>query len=177
MRNSKIGRGFILTGSLLAGIMLAALMLVAVPGRAAEPATPAGTPSRTQNPVIVTGDEHDPVDTFNIQSMTPFIYEDIRLGLLNTHYSLPGAEPYEVYHQAPEDYPNRRLGIVDIQLAYSRDGLNWSRPMDRSLRPDPRARGGGDLPGSRGGVHEFGRRRCGGRAASGASGSGPRAGE
>jgi hypothetical protein len=64
--------------------------------------------------------------------MTPFLYENFYLGLLNAHYSLSGAEPYEVFHRPPDDYPNKRLGNTDVQLAYSRDGRTWSRPVDRS---------------------------------------------
>ena len=82
--------------------------------------------------VIVAGDEYDPADTFNFQSMTPFIYENFRLGLLGTHYSLPGAEPYEIFNKPPDGFPLKRLGMVDVQLAYSRDGQSWFRPNDRS---------------------------------------------
>ena len=82
--------------------------------------------------VLVPGDEYDPADTFNFQGMIPFIYENFRLGLLNAHYSLPGAEPYEIFNKPPDDFPLKRLGMVDIQLAYSRDGQAWSRPKDRS---------------------------------------------
>ena len=82
--------------------------------------------------VLVPGDEYDPPDTFNFQGMSPFIYEDFHLGLLNTHYSLPGDESYEFYNAPPDDFPFKRLGTVDIQLAYSRDGQTWLRPNDRS---------------------------------------------
>ena len=83
--------------------------------------------------VLVPGDAHDPPELFNYQSMTPFGYDAIfHLGLLNTNYSLPGAESYEVFHKPPASYPRDVLGKVDVQLAYSRDGQAWSRPQDRS---------------------------------------------
>jgi len=82
--------------------------------------------------VLVPGDEHDPPGMFNFQSMTPFWYDPFYLGLLNVHYSLPGAETYEVFHKPPPGYPCDCLGKVEIQLAYSRDGQQWSRPDDRS---------------------------------------------
>ncbi|MDP6047670.1 MAG: hypothetical protein QGG25_18810, partial [Phycisphaerae bacterium] len=82
--------------------------------------------------VLVPGDEYDPPSLFNFQSMTPFFYEDFHLGLLSTQYSLPGAELYEVYHKPPADYGDQRMGTVNVQMAYSRDGLAWSRPNDRS---------------------------------------------
>ncbi|MDP7399835.1 MAG: hypothetical protein QF541_23420, partial [Lentisphaeria bacterium] len=83
--------------------------------------------------VLVPGDEHDPPELVNFQSMTPFFYEDFCLGLLNTQYSLPGAETYEVFNKPPQDYPSGDiLGKVNVQLAYSRDGRKWSRPQDRS---------------------------------------------
>ena len=69
---------------------------------------------------------------FNFQSMTPFFYEDFCLGLLNTQYSLPQSESYEIFQEPPADWPSKKLGHVDVQLAYSRDGQNWSRPKDRS---------------------------------------------
>jgi hypothetical protein len=82
--------------------------------------------------VLVAGDEHDPPSLFNIQTLTGFPYEDLHLGLLNVHYTLPGAEPYEARHAPPDDYDDPRMGLVDVQLACSRDGQVWSRPLDRS---------------------------------------------
>ena len=82
--------------------------------------------------ILVPRDEYDPPELFNFQSMTPFFYEDFCLGMLNTQYSLPESESYEVWNWPPEDFPSKRLGMVDVQLAYSRDGQTWSRPKDRS---------------------------------------------
>lgn len=82
--------------------------------------------------VLVAGDEHDPPGMFNFHGMVPFRYKDFHLALLNTMYSLPGAETYENYNAPPPDYPDKRLGQIDIQLAYSRDGVQWSRPEDLS---------------------------------------------
>jgi len=82
--------------------------------------------------ILVPGDEYDPSEMFNFQGMTPFFYEDFCLGLLNTQYSLPESESYEVFHKPPDDWPFKKLGTCDVQLAYSRDGRKWSRPRDRS---------------------------------------------
>ena len=82
--------------------------------------------------ILVPGDEYDPPEMFNFQGMTSFFYEDFCLSLLNTHYSLPPSENYEVFHEPPVDWPAKTLGHVDVQLAYSRDGVQWSRPKDRS---------------------------------------------
>jgi hypothetical protein len=82
--------------------------------------------------ILVPGDELDPPSLFNLQAFAPFRYEDFYLGMLDVQYSLPGAEPYEVFHKPPPDYPDQRMGFVEYQLAYSRDGQNWLRPQDRS---------------------------------------------
>jgi hypothetical protein len=82
--------------------------------------------------VLIPGDEHDPADMFNFHGMVPFRYEDFYLGMLNTMYTLPGAETYEYYNVPPAGYGMSRLGLVDIQLSYSRDAVKWSRPDDRS---------------------------------------------
>ena len=82
--------------------------------------------------VLVPGDEHDPPELFNFQGMVPFFYEDFCLALLNTQYSLPNAESYEIFNDPPPDFPAKTLGHVDVQLACSRDGRQWSRPTDRS---------------------------------------------
>ncbi|MBI3922840.1 MAG: hypothetical protein HY318_15575 [Armatimonadetes bacterium] len=82
--------------------------------------------------ILVPGDELDPPSLFNFQAFAPFIYEDLYLGMLDVQYSLPGAETYEVYHKPPLDFPDQRMGVVEFQLAYSRDGQRWLRPNDRS---------------------------------------------
>ncbi|MDP7637315.1 MAG: hypothetical protein QF577_07190, partial [Phycisphaerae bacterium] len=82
--------------------------------------------------VLVPADALDPPELFNFQGMTPFFYEDFCLGLLNTQYSLPESETYEVFNEPPADWPAKSLGHVDVQLAYSRDGVQWLRPNDRS---------------------------------------------
>lgn len=81
--------------------------------------------------VLVAPDAHDPPSMFNLQTMTSFRYENFHLGLLNTHYTQPDAESYEVRHRPPEG-TDSRLGLVDVQLAWSRDGQQWHRPEDRS---------------------------------------------
>ena len=82
--------------------------------------------------ILVPGDELDPPEMFNFQGMTPFFYEDFCLALLNTQYSLPESESYEIFNEPPADWPTVKLGHVDVQLAYSRDGVQWARPDDRS---------------------------------------------
>lgn len=82
--------------------------------------------------IIVPGDEYDPPEMFNFQSMTPFFYEDFSMAMLSTQYSLPESEPYEIFNEPPADWHSKMLGHVDMQLAYSRDGVNWSRPKDRT---------------------------------------------
>ena len=82
--------------------------------------------------VLVPGDAHDPPEMFNFQGMTPFFYEDFCLSTLNTQYSLPVCESYEIFNEPPADWPSKTLGHVDVQLAYSRDGRNWLRPDDRT---------------------------------------------
>ena len=83
--------------------------------------------------VLVAGDEHDPPEMYNLHDLaSPFFYEDFQLGLLGTMYFAPGAENYTVFNRPPEDCPFKDYGIKDTQLAYSRDGVTWSRPNDRS---------------------------------------------
>jgi len=82
--------------------------------------------------ILVPGDQYDPPEMYNFQTMAPFRYEDFYLGMLDTQYTLPASESYEVYNKPPADYPCKRLGQIDIQLAYSRDGRTWNRPIDRS---------------------------------------------
>lgn len=82
--------------------------------------------------VLVPGDAYDPPEMFNFQGMTPFFYEDFCLSLLSTQYSLPTSETYEVFHAPPANWPAKSLGHVDVQLAFSRDGVQWSRPTDRT---------------------------------------------
>jgi hypothetical protein len=82
--------------------------------------------------ILVAPDEKDPPSLFNLQAFVPFRYEDFYLGMLDVQYSLPGAETYEVFHKPPADYPDQRMGHVEYQLAYSRDGQKWHRAHDRS---------------------------------------------
>ena len=82
--------------------------------------------------ILVPGDALDPPELFNFQGMTPFFYEDFCLGLLNTHYSLPACESYEIFNEPPPGFPPSPMGHVDVQLAFSRDGRTWLRPDDRS---------------------------------------------
>ena len=82
--------------------------------------------------ILVPGDDLDPPSLFNLQAFAPFIYEDMYLGMVDVQYSLPGAEMYEVYNKPPADFPDQRMGLVEFQLAYSRDGQQWQRPRDRS---------------------------------------------
>jgi hypothetical protein len=52
--------------------------------------------------------------------------------MLGTMYFLPGAEHHSVYYPPPENLPFKEIGVLDVHLAYSRDGREWSRPADRS---------------------------------------------
>jgi len=81
--------------------------------------------------VLVPGDEHDPPEMYNFYYISPFRYEDFYLAMVTTQYSHPISETYESFHKSPT-YPNDRMGRVDIQLAYSRDGRSWHRPVDRT---------------------------------------------
>jgi hypothetical protein len=80
---------------------------------------------------ILVPDEGDPPEMYNFYNLAPFRYEGLFLGLLNTQHTDPVSETYESYHQAP-GFPKDIRGHVDIQLAYSRDGRDWTRPLDRS---------------------------------------------
>jgi len=82
--------------------------------------------------VLVPGDEHDPPSLYNFQSLQPFLYEGFWMGMLAVQYACPYSEGYGVFHKPPDDYPDKRLGIVELQLAYSRDGRQWNRPQDRT---------------------------------------------
>lgn len=83
--------------------------------------------------VLVAGDPHDPPEMYNLHDLaSPFFYEDFQLGLLGTMYFLPECESYTVFHKPPKDWPFKKLGIKDVQLAFSRDGVQWHRPEDRS---------------------------------------------
>ena len=81
--------------------------------------------------IIVAGDEYDPPEMHDFYNMAPFRYEDFQLGMLNCQYTSSVSEAYETYNKSPE-FPNDMLGHVDIQLAYSRNGSEWKRPMDRT---------------------------------------------
>ncbi|MBI3920237.1 MAG: hypothetical protein HY318_02375, partial [Armatimonadetes bacterium] len=80
---------------------------------------------------VLVPDQHDPPEMYNFYNMRPFRYEGFCLGLLNTQYTHPVSESYESFHKSP-GFPEDELGHVDIQLAYSRDGQKWERPVDRS---------------------------------------------
>ena len=82
--------------------------------------------------VLVGGDEFDRPEMYNLHGIVPFFYGDFCLAMLETMYFLPGAENYSVYNKPPEDWPFKKMANMDTQLAYSRDGVNWSRPKDRS---------------------------------------------
>lgn len=81
--------------------------------------------------VLVAGDEHDPPEMYNVYYLAPFRYGEFHLGLINTMYTLEESESYESYNRSPH-YPHDKLGHLDIQLAFTRDGKTWQRPLDRS---------------------------------------------
>jgi len=83
--------------------------------------------------VLVAPDEIDPPEMYNLHDLSsPFFYEDMQLGLLGTMFFVPDAESYTVFNRHPQDSRFQDYGIKDVQLAWTRDGLNWSRPDDRS---------------------------------------------
>ena len=81
---------------------------------------------------VLVPDENDPPEMYNLHGLAPFFYEDFCLGMLGTMYFLPGAELHSVYYPPPENLSFKEIGVLDVQLAYSRDGREWSRPADRS---------------------------------------------
>ena len=82
--------------------------------------------------VLVSGDARDPIEVgTEIYYLSPFRYENLYLGALNCLYTDPVSEAYGSFHRSP-GFPKDRMGLMDIQLAYSRDGVTWTRPTDRS---------------------------------------------
>ena len=65
--------------------------------------------------VIVGADEHDPVTVDQFYNLEAFVYEKLRIGLMT------------VYSYDPEYCRG------DVQLTYSRDGLNWHRGGNREV--------------------------------------------
>ena len=82
--------------------------------------------------ILVGGDEFDSPEMYNLHGIVPFFYGGFYLAMLETAYFLPGAETYSVYSKPSEDWPFKKIANMDTQLAYSRDGVNWARPKDRS---------------------------------------------
>lgn len=66
--------------------------------------------------LIMTADLQDPVST-QIYSMNVFPYQGLYLGLVQRYISQPG------------------IGTIDIQLAISRDGVNFTRPFREPFFP------------------------------------------
>ena len=99
--------------------------------------------------VLVGGDEHDPPELYNFYYMTPFRYEDFFLSMVAAQYTSPISETYDAYN-CPPDWANTKLGQMDIQLACSRDGRNWHRPVRRTAvipcEPDGTFDDGGVYP-------------------------------
>ena len=81
--------------------------------------------------VLVPGDEHDPPEMYNFYHMTPFRYEGMFLSMVAAMYTSPISETYTTYNRHP-NHPNTVYGKMEIQLAYSRDGRAWRRPVDRT---------------------------------------------
>ncbi|MAE64721.1 MAG: hypothetical protein CMJ18_10685 [Phycisphaeraceae bacterium] len=96
--------------------------------------------------VLVAPDKWDPPEMFNLHGMAPFFYEDFSLGLLGTMTFVPKCETFTVFREPPADWPVKNLGKVEVELAFSRDGVQWLRPRDRTpLIPigEPGAQDGG----------------------------------
>ena len=81
--------------------------------------------------VVVAGDDHDPPELFNLYYMAPFRYGPFFLSMLNTQWTSPVSESYDSYNRSP-DHATTKMGHVNIQLACSRDGRRWQRPLDRA---------------------------------------------
>ena len=74
--------------------------------------------SWTQPETVMEADEHDPPG-MEFYGMPVFRYEGHYLGLLYA------------YHARPEEPRQRNYGTIDVQLASSRNGLDWERAGDR----------------------------------------------
>jgi hypothetical protein len=83
--------------------------------------------------IMVPGDQYDATDATSLHAISLCRYEDFILGMVNVLYTLPESESYSVFSKPPADYPSQRLGTMDLQLAYSRDGRTWTRAFDRSV--------------------------------------------
>jgi len=81
--------------------------------------------------IVVAGDDDDPPQLYNLYYMTPFRYGPFMLSMLSTQWTSPISESYDSYNRSP-DHATTKMGHVDIQLACSRDGRSWQRPLDRS---------------------------------------------
>ncbi|MDP7163203.1 MAG: hypothetical protein QF792_06905, partial [Phycisphaerae bacterium] len=99
--------------------------------------------------VLVPGDEHDPPEMYNFYHMTPFRYDSLFLRMVAAQYTSPISETYDTYNRHP-DHPGTVYGRMEIQLAYSRDGRAWRRPVDRTpivpCGPDGSPNAGQNLP-------------------------------
>lgn len=83
--------------------------------------------------VLVAGDNQDPPTLYNIHGMSVLRYDTYILGLANMMYLHPRSEELGVFQAPPDDYPDKdRIGLLDMQLAFSTDGRNWRRAHDRS---------------------------------------------
>lgn len=81
--------------------------------------------------VLAAGDPLDPPEMFNLHGMAPLQYKGHWLGMLGTMYFLPGAESYTVFNAPPAHFPQKHLGVLDVQLAFSHDARHWRRSYDR----------------------------------------------
>lgn len=83
--------------------------------------------------VFVAGDDNDPATLYNIHQATVLRYEDYRLALLNTMHLHPLSEELGVFQEPPDDHPDKKqIGLIDLQLGFSTDGVNWQRAHDRA---------------------------------------------
>ena len=91
----------------------------------------------TELPVVLTYDDNDPLvsDHYNL-SVVPYRYaQDVYLGFPSAylHYDGPpyGAPPQVNNPLQGLSTKRGNDGLLDIQVAVSRDGINWSRPDRR----------------------------------------------
>lgn len=83
-----------------------------------------------QGPVFA-ADDHDP-DNTQVYGMPVFAYQGLYIGLpwiYAARYFRYGAYSVEKLHEAQQDSPR----TIDVQLAWSWDLVNWTRPLPRGV--------------------------------------------
>jgi len=76
--------------------------------------------------VVMKWDEHDPLWSRQFYNMEFMPYGDVYFGFLSVYHTLPGME-VRITRGLPW------IDRVDVQLTFSRDGLDWQRAGDRRV--------------------------------------------